>query len=69
MGFSNETLNAIRALGITSNDPLRLGPASTTFSNLVGRETYSALYFRKLVTDPSIRGNGLKVIVGGPGAW
>lgn len=58
-----------KALGITSNDPLGLGPASSTFSTLVGRGPYSAIFFRKLVTNPLIRENGLKVIVGGPGAW
>lgn len=58
-----------KAIGITTNDPLGLGPASTTFADLTGRETYSAIYFRKLITDPVIRKNKLKVIVGGPGAW
>ncbi|MEM2908100.1 MAG: radical SAM protein [Candidatus Hadarchaeales archaeon] len=58
-----------KAVGITTNDPLGLGPASTTFSELAGRETYSALYFRKLITNPLFRKNKLKVIVGGPGAW
>ncbi|MBC7219805.1 MAG: radical SAM protein, partial [Hadesarchaea archaeon] len=58
-----------KVLGITSNDPLGIGPASSTFSGLLGRETYSAIFFRKLVTDPIIRERELKTIVGGPGAW
>ena len=58
-----------KAIGITANDPLGLGPASSTFSSLVGRETYSAIFYRKLVTDPVLRNNGVKVIAGGPGAW
>jgi radical SAM superfamily enzyme YgiQ (UPF0313 family) len=58
-----------KVLGITSNDPLGLGPASSTFSKLIGRENYSAIFFKKLVTDPLIKKNGLKTIVGGPGAW
>ncbi len=58
-----------KALGITSNDPLGLGPASSTFSSLIGRETYTAIFFRKIVTNPLIRKYGVKVIVGGPGAW
>jgi radical SAM superfamily enzyme YgiQ (UPF0313 family) len=58
-----------KAVGITTNDPLGLGPASTTFAELAGRETYSAIYFRKLITNPLLRKNRLKVIVGGPGAW
>jgi len=58
-----------KAVGITANDPLGLGPASSTFSGLVGKETYSALFYRKLITNSSIRGNTAKVIAGGPGAW
>lgn len=56
-----------RAVGITANDPLGLGPASSTFSSLVGRETYSAIHFRELVGQPVLR--RLRVILGGPGAW
>lgn len=58
-----------KVLGITSNDPLGIGPASSTFSGLLGKETYSAIFFRKLITDPIIKERGLKTIVGGPGAW
>jgi radical SAM superfamily enzyme YgiQ (UPF0313 family) len=58
-----------KAIGITANDPLGLGPASSTFSSLVGRETYSALFYRKLITDPILRASGAKIIAGGPGAW
>jgi len=58
-----------KVLGITSNDPLGLGPASSTFSNLSGMETYSAIFFRKLLRDPVIKENELRIIVGGPGAW
>jgi len=58
-----------RVLCITTHDPLGLGPASTTFSDLVGREPYTAFYFRKLISNPLIRKHNLKVIVGGSGAW
>ncbi|MGF3555207.1 MAG: B12-binding domain-containing radical SAM protein [Thermoplasmatota archaeon] len=58
-----------KILCITTHDPLGLGPASTTFSDLGGRETFTSFYFRKLITDPVIRKYGLKVIVGGSGAW
>ncbi|MDI6708779.1 MAG: radical SAM protein [Candidatus Thermoplasmatota archaeon] len=57
------------AIGITTNDPLGLGPASSTFSSLCNNETYTAIYFRKLVTNKLIRRYDSKVIVGGPGAW
>ncbi len=62
---SNET----KVLCITTHDPLGLGPASTTFSNLVGRESYTSYYFRKLINNRLIRKYNLKVIVGGSGAW
>ncbi|MEA3457474.1 MAG: radical SAM protein [Candidatus Thermoplasmatota archaeon] len=58
-----------KVLCITTHDPLGLGPASTTFSGLGGRETFTSFYFRKLITDPVIRKYNLKVIVGGSGAW
>lgn len=58
-----------KVIGITSSDPLGLGPASSTFSSLLGRETYTAYFFRKLITDPAIRRARAPVIVGGPGAW
>jgi len=58
-----------RVLGITTQDPLGLGPASTTFSDLMNKETYTALFFRKLMSHPLIRKYNLKVIVGGSGAW
>ncbi|HDM36459.1 MAG TPA: B12-binding domain-containing radical SAM protein [Candidatus Syntrophoarchaeum butanivorans] len=58
-----------RVIGISTNDPLGLGPASTTFSDLVGRETYSSVSFIRLLKDPEIRKYDPKIIVGGPGAW
>lgn len=58
-----------KVLGISTNDPLGLGPASTTFADLMGRESYNAIFFRLLVSNPLIRKYGLRVIVGGAGAW
>lgn len=58
-----------KVLCITTHDPLGLGPASTTFSDLGGREPYTSYYFRELVKNPVIRRNNLTVIVGGSGAW
>jgi radical SAM superfamily enzyme YgiQ (UPF0313 family) len=58
-----------RALGISTSDPLGLGPASSTFSSICGRTSYTAFYFRKLITNKLLRKYNLKVIVGGPGAW
>lgn len=81
-GFSEEDIAVIRperlsdiadkdtkVLCVTTHDPLGLGPASSTFSGLGGREPYTSFYFRKLITDPTIRKHNLTVIVGGSGAW
>jgi len=57
------------ALGITTHDPLGLGPASTTFSNFVEGEPYSSHYFKKLVGNPLLKKYDIDVIVGGPGTW
>jgi len=59
------------AVGITANDPLGLGPASSTFSSLVEKETYSATCFRELLKEirPYARRYKIKIVVGGPGAW
>jgi len=63
-----------KAVGITANDPRGLGPASTTFSSLTGKRTYSAIFFEKTVRRirevAKRKGNtSLKIIAGGPGAW
>jgi radical SAM superfamily enzyme YgiQ (UPF0313 family) len=81
-GFSEEDIAVIRperlnkvidqytkVLCITTHDPLGLGPASSTFSDLGGRESFTSFYFRKLITNPLIRKKNLSVIVGGCGAW
>lgn len=57
------------ALGITTHDPLGLGPASTTFSNFVNGEPYTSHYFKKLVENPLLQKYEIDVIVGGPGTW
>jgi len=58
-----------KVIGISTSDPMGLGPASSTFSKLLGRETYTRHFFRKLLTSPSIRSSGARIIVGGPGTW
>ena len=58
-----------KVVGINTSDPMGLGPASSTFSSLLGREPYTAFFFRSLVTNEAIRRSGAKVIVGGAGAW
>lgn len=58
-----------KVLGITENDPLGIGPATSTFTQLFGGEAYMALKFRELLMHPSIKLYRPKIIVGGPGAW
>jgi len=53
-------------------DPFGLGPASTTLAALFKKEPYLAKHFHSLLQNSAVRKakrKGLKVIVGGPGAW
>jgi radical SAM superfamily enzyme YgiQ (UPF0313 family) len=53
-------------------DPFGLGPASSTLAALFKKEPYLAKYFRQLFCRPEVleaKKRGLKIIVGGPGAW
>lgn len=58
-----------KVIGITENDPLGVGPATSTFTHLFGGEAYMALKFREVLNHPSVKKFGPKIIVGGPGAW
>jgi len=61
-----------KVLGIHTMDPFGLGPASTTLASIFKKEPYLAKHFQSLLRSPAIKKakqNGLKVIVGGPGAW
>ncbi|MGQ9759752.1 MAG: B12-binding domain-containing radical SAM protein [Candidatus Methanomethylicaceae archaeon] len=64
-----------KVIGITVFDPLGKGPASTTMSGpygIVHEESFNAYYFRKLIESKIIqkaRSDGVKIVVGGPGAW
>jgi radical SAM superfamily enzyme YgiQ (UPF0313 family) len=61
-----------KVLGIHVMDPFGLGPASSTLAFILNKEPFLAKYFRLLLSQPQVRKakkNGLKIIVGGPGAW
>lgn len=58
-----------KALGVTENDPLGIGPATSTFTGIFGGEAYMAIKFKELLNDPAVKKFKPKVIVGGPGAW
>lgn len=59
-----------KVVSITTFDPLGIGPVTSTFSNLLGGDkAYNAHKFCELMKNPALKQDGLKVIVGGPGAW
>jgi len=65
-------LKDAKILGVHTMDPFGLGPASTTLAALFKKEPYLAKHFHALLTSPQVKKakkNGLKVFVGGPGAW
>jgi len=61
-----------KVLGVYVMDPFGLGPASTTLASILKNEPYLARYFHILMDSPAIKkakARGLRIIVGGPGAW
>lgn len=69
----DQHINEAKVLGIHVMDPFGLGPASTTFSRILKTgEPYLSKHFRRLLERREVRKakkEGLKIIVGGPGAW
>jgi radical SAM superfamily enzyme YgiQ (UPF0313 family) len=65
-------LKDAKVLGVQAMDPFGLGPASTTLSTIFKKKPFLAKYFQALMLSPAVKKakqNGLKVVVGGPGAW
>jgi len=58
-----------KVVGITETDPLGIGPATSSFTGLLGGEAYMAIKFRELLNHPAIKRFKPKIVVGGPGAW
>ncbi len=58
-----------RVVGVTENDPLGIGPATTTFTEVLGGEAYMKIKFKELLNHPAIKKYKPKIIVGGPGSW
>jgi len=58
-----------RVLAITETDPLGIGPATSTFTQLFGGEAYMAVKFKELLNHPAVKMYKPKIVVGGPGAW
>lgn len=58
-----------RVVGLSEIDPLGIGPATSSFTQLLGEEAYMAIKFKELLRHPAIRRFKPKIVVGGPGAW
>ena len=61
--------SSTKVVGVTENDPLGMGPATSTFTQLFGGEAYMAVKFRELLNNPAIQRYKPKIVVGGAGAW
>jgi radical SAM superfamily enzyme YgiQ (UPF0313 family) len=65
-------ISEARVIGIYTMDPFGIGPASSTLAAILKKEPYLAKHFRGLLSTPAIveaKKKGVKIIVGGPGAW
>jgi radical SAM superfamily enzyme YgiQ (UPF0313 family) len=58
-----------KVIGITENDPLGIGPATSTFTQLFDGEAYMNIKFRELLSHSAVKRYRPRIIVGGPGAW
>lgn len=61
--------SSTKIVSISSNDPLGIGPATTTFSDLWGGEARMAQKLRELLNHPAIKRFKPVTFLGGPGAW
>jgi len=58
-----------KILSISANDPLGIGPATSTFVELWGGEGRMAVKLRDLLKHPVIQQVNPTIFLGGPGAW
>jgi len=58
-----------KVLAITEFDPLGLGPATSTFTQMIGGEAYMTQKFKEILNHPSVKKFKPMIVVGGPGAW
>jgi radical SAM superfamily enzyme YgiQ (UPF0313 family) len=59
-----------KVLGINETDPLGIGPATSTFTQLFGLpEAYMSNKFKEILNNPAVQRYKPTIIVGGPGAW
>ena len=70
--YLDKYIDDAKILGIHTVDPLGLGSQPYFFEALKGNYQYATVYFKKLLNKPCIKKakeNGLKIVVGGEGAW
>ena len=59
-----------KVLGINETDPLGMGPATSTFTQVFSLgDAYMATKFKEILNNPAVQKYKPKIIVGGPGAW
>jgi radical SAM superfamily enzyme YgiQ (UPF0313 family) len=58
-----------KIVSISSNDPLGIGPATSTFVELWGGEGRMAVKLRELLNQPCMRTFKPTIFLGGPGSW
>jgi radical SAM superfamily enzyme YgiQ (UPF0313 family) len=59
-----------KVIGINETDPLGIGPATSTFTQLFSLgEAYMSMKFKEILNNPAVQRYKPKIIVGGPGAW
>ena len=58
-----------KVIGITENDPLGIGPATTTFRGLFGGVPFMTTKFLEILTQHRLSRFKPRIILGGPGAW
>ena len=58
-----------KVVGFTENDPLGIGPATSTFTSIFSGDAYMKIKFQEVLEHPSLKKYKPKIVVGGPGAW
>ena len=71
-GHIGDYIEGAKVLGVHVMDPFGLGPASSTFAAILKKEPFLAQHFRLLMESRTVKRakkRGLKIVIGGPGAW
>jgi len=68
--FLDKVISAdTKVISISANDPLGIGPATSTFVELWGGEGRMAVKLRELLEHKLIKKHKPTIFLGGPGAW